>query len=214
MKKVRALPTTRKSSTSKDYIIRRAIECFAKKGYEASTFDYIAKQGGISRPLITHYFPKKEVLLLACVKNVSESAARLVEERMIKCQPHPWELLKCYIAANFEWAEKEPFQLRFWVIFCFYCAWITEYRRINQQLKYNARERILRLLLSGQSLKLFKFQGDPVLFSRTLHDTLYARILGIVTEGETPDFVKARREMEEIYAKLLGLNLGSVTNRI
>ena len=66
---------------TRESLIRRAITCFSKKGFEATTFDAIAKEAGVSRPLVTHYFKRKDDLFLACVQHVGASAQAIEAAR-------------------------------------------------------------------------------------------------------------------------------------
>jgi AcrR family transcriptional regulator len=50
------------SAEREAHIVRRAIECFAKHGFNVSTRD-LAKHIGVTQPLIYHYFGSKENLV-------------------------------------------------------------------------------------------------------------------------------------------------------
>lgn len=52
-----------KSDITKEKIIAATKECYKKYGYKASSMDIIAKEAGISKSLLVHYFSKKHYIL-------------------------------------------------------------------------------------------------------------------------------------------------------
>lgn len=65
-------------------IIDAAWSSFITSGLQSTSYESISKKSGVSKPLIQHYFPKKEDLVIAGVSKLRESsqvqAERMVEE--------------------------------------------------------------------------------------------------------------------------------------
>lgn len=63
-----------------DDISRSAWYLFATQGYSGTSYDDIAKESKTNRPLVQHYFPRKELLILGGITTLREEAAKQAEE--------------------------------------------------------------------------------------------------------------------------------------
>ena len=64
------------TGTTRDRILRAALEVFAQKGYHRALVDDIVRVSGTSKGAVYHHFPNKEALFLALV---ADFAGRLAE---------------------------------------------------------------------------------------------------------------------------------------
>lgn len=64
-------------------ILRESIEIFLEHGYRQTTMGTIAEACGITRPLLQHYYAKKENILAQYFYNVLEEAISFVATRLI-----------------------------------------------------------------------------------------------------------------------------------
>ncbi|WP_058302649.1 TetR/AcrR family transcriptional regulator [Gorillibacterium timonense] len=65
----------------KQVILRNALYCFARKGYQQTTIDDIAAQAGLSKGAIYHYFRSKEEIYFEVVnENTAGLNSKLAEE--------------------------------------------------------------------------------------------------------------------------------------
>lgn len=55
-------------------VLRLAAQSFNRHGYRATTLDALARQLGITKAALYHYFPNKDALLKACFDEVMEAA--------------------------------------------------------------------------------------------------------------------------------------------
>lgn len=73
-------------------VLRAARGVFARKGFAAAKIADIAAEAGISHGLVHHYFPGKEALFAAVIKETVEAWESLVEE-VRRLPGTPWERL-------------------------------------------------------------------------------------------------------------------------
>jgi AcrR family transcriptional regulator len=59
-------------------ITQAAIDVFLEKGYENTTMDAIAKNAGISKGGLYHYFPSKEMVLIFANEKISEKVQEIM----------------------------------------------------------------------------------------------------------------------------------------
>jgi TetR/AcrR family transcriptional regulator len=77
--------------TSRDKIIRGAIKVFANNGYEKASTTLVAKEAGISKGLIFHYFGSKDDLY---AKTYKEAVRLLVSQMTEQIDYHEPDLLR------------------------------------------------------------------------------------------------------------------------
>ncbi|WP_010632484.1 TetR/AcrR family transcriptional regulator [Sporolactobacillus vineae] len=83
-------------ASKEETILTAAIHEFAEKGFEQASTNRIAKQAGVSKGLIFHYFESKEKLFEACVNDaIAFSMKKLDYEKWDLCT-HLMEKLKQY----------------------------------------------------------------------------------------------------------------------
>lgn len=73
------MPRSKNETRRKD-ILQAAYECFTQYGYAKSSLDVVAKQTGISRPLIYLHFKNKEDLFAAMLEDLFEEKYALAQK--------------------------------------------------------------------------------------------------------------------------------------
>ena len=76
-------------------------ELFARHPYEELSMRRIAREAGISKALLYHYFPSKQRFFAATLSQAAEEVARLTE-------PDPRDALAASLAAFLAWVEEHP----------------------------------------------------------------------------------------------------------
>ncbi len=79
-------------SSTRDEIARAALRLFAERGYRETSMEEIAREVGISKPAIYHYFGSKEDLFRSLLRHIQELHHRAHDELRAKHLPLP-ELL-------------------------------------------------------------------------------------------------------------------------
>lgn len=86
-------------------LLERAVELFAMHGYDELTMAAIAREAGISKPLLYHYFRSKRDLFEAALTQASELHFRRMEPDPSR---PPAEQLMLSLDAFLGWIESDP----------------------------------------------------------------------------------------------------------
>ncbi len=74
----RGRPPSSDSALTRERILRAAMKIFAESGYEATTFQAIAAEIGLTRPAINNYFGSKPELYGAVVRRVCKAVSHAI----------------------------------------------------------------------------------------------------------------------------------------
>jgi AcrR family transcriptional regulator len=58
--------------TRRELIVESALRLILKNGYDRTTLDHVAAQAGVSKGLISYYFPNKDALFLAVLDRIHQ----------------------------------------------------------------------------------------------------------------------------------------------
>jgi AcrR family transcriptional regulator len=86
-------------------LLARAVELFAVHGYDELTMAAIAREAGISKPLLYHYFRSKRDLFEAALAQAAEELLRRLEPDPSR---PPGEQLVASLDAFLGWIESDP----------------------------------------------------------------------------------------------------------
>ncbi|MGZ3771725.1 MAG: TetR/AcrR family transcriptional regulator [Bdellovibrio sp.] len=139
-------------------IIEAAVHCFAKKGFEKTTLDMVAREAGIARSLLNHYFKGIEDIRLTSIKYVRLLFQNLAVEE-IKKGKSPTESIKLYVQSCFHWTENFKSHGKVWVAYLGLCISNQKHRELNSLAVQAGEERITALLNLGKSKNEFSFDS-------------------------------------------------------
>ena len=88
----------------KQAILSAGILCFGRSGYDKTSISEIAKEAGISKPAVFHYFGTKQDLFLYLIKYVRKE----LEAVLIEGTEDYFESLELYIKMQFQLVKKHP----------------------------------------------------------------------------------------------------------
>lgn len=140
-------------------IIDGAIECYAKSGVDGVTMDKIAKESGVSRPLVFHYFEDKREIFTLAVKRIRLNFQRVAIEAIQKAST-PTAKLKAYVESTFDWVESFPSHIRVWLLYLYQCSTDRADLALNTELVNTGHDRIMALLREG--IETGEFAKGPV----------------------------------------------------
>ncbi len=135
-------------------IIEAAVEDFASVGIEKSTYESIARRSKVSRPLVHHYFPDKEVLIERAITYVRANF-QSIAVKAIQGEEKSEHQLNAYIVSTFDWLKKYPAHVKVWLLFYYYCGIDAKYRKLNSDLVDMGHRRIKAILEIGHTQKRF-----------------------------------------------------------
>lgn len=93
------------SDDRRQRLLERAVELFAEHGYDELSMAAIAREAGISKPLLYHYFRSKRDLFEAALTQAAEVHLRRIEPN---AELPPGEQLVLSLDAFLAWIESDP----------------------------------------------------------------------------------------------------------
>lgn len=172
--------TSTKGDRRVQQIVEQAVELIAKSGYENLDFVKLAKKCKITRPLISHYFPNKESLLLAVVQYVGLRHQEFLLNAMPKAARGK-ELLHSYVAANLNWPLQCRSHARVWMHYLALAAIQDSEKSENTRSVDNGAQRILSIL--KQDIHLQKIPDQALeLKAKTIQLLITGTVISLITE--------------------------------
>jgi AcrR family transcriptional regulator len=124
-------------------LLERATELFATHGYDELSMAKIAREAGVSKPLLYHYFPTKRELFEAAL-------AQAAEEHLARTQPDPdappAQQLDASLDAFLTWIDEHRGAYEKLMR----SAGIPEVRELIDRVREDTAQRILTGLSSGR----------------------------------------------------------------
>ncbi|MGE0526210.1 MAG: TetR/AcrR family transcriptional regulator [Bdellovibrionales bacterium] len=173
------------------HILEAAIKCFSRRGMTGVTVEMIAREAGVARSLINHYFEGPEDVQMCAIKYI-----RLIFQKFcldaLSREPDPALMLERYIRCCFEWLQKSKTHALVWCAFLERCARLTNLRRLNTEAVRVGTERIETLLQSGVATGHF-----------SCHPTRVAKPLQIFITGAMVSFMSEAQENREEFIDMV-----------
>ncbi len=164
-------------------LLEAAIQCFDRKGFEGTTLNMIAREAGISRPLLNHYFKGMQEIRETSIKYIRVLFQKIAVDAMSKSE-RPDEMLKQYIEACFFWAENFKTHRHVWLRFLSSCGKSKSDRLLNTRSVNAGSERLAQLLSKGQSTGVFTC-SDHWQAARLIQLTVLGALTAYATENSS-----------------------------
>lgn len=139
-------------------ILESTIQCLERKGFGNVTLEMIAREAGVTRPLLKHYFEDLNELTMTAIKYIRLRFQKLVTDAMSQ-QKTPEGMLKSYVDSCFHWVDNTRTHANVWLSFLSLCAKKPSYRLVNTSAVEIGEDRIKKLLQNGQATGVFHFEN-------------------------------------------------------
>ncbi len=179
-------------------IIEAALRSYAKYGVDNTTYEKLASETAVSRPLIIRYFKNYDAIFSASVKFVRIHYQRWVIEE-IQRKNTPLEQFNAYVERSMSWPKRFPTHAQLWAFFYYQCARQKKYRNLNSQLSNMGERRIAALLAAIDGASDL---GPYLEKAKIVQMTLAGTILALYTENLGPRTRLVQKNMSEILLKL------------
>ena len=171
-----------KGEISRRKIIEAATESIALLGDRTTTFQVIADKCGVSQPLVVKYLKKRENIFPEVIKHILTKAVKWTEEKL-ENDPSPKNRIVNYIYVSYEIAYKIPHANRVFLEIHSQSSFNPVIKKINQDIKINARKRIAAIILDGVEQNEFKITAcQAKLYATNIHNLLTGFLLSLITE--------------------------------
>jgi AcrR family transcriptional regulator len=162
-------------------LLEAAISCYARKGFEAVTMEMIAREGGVSRAALSHYFKGVDEIRELSVKYIRLVMQKLAVDAMSK-ETDPEKVLSAYIGFCFEWVRNLRTHALVWLGFLHRCTGHTKLREINTLASLTGADRISNLIRKGISSGTFQYV-DPQSAARSVQALITGSLIMYVSEN-------------------------------
>jgi AcrR family transcriptional regulator len=178
-------------------VVETACRIFAKGSYHGSTTAQIARETGVTEPVLYRHFASKRELYLACLETVWERV-RVLWEKALEREPDPSEWLKAIGKAYLEArAAARIVLVDLWIQALTEAADDPEIRRALRQQVREVHEFVAGVIRRAQEAGGILPDRDPdaeawIFISLGLLSTIDHR-LGNIVGSEFEDIVASRR---------------------
>lgn len=104
-----------KNQQSRRKIVESALKEFSERGYGASSINTICNDGDISKGVLYHYFPDKDGVYLACVRECFDQLVAFLRSHVMPEHGDTRTQLQAYFSARLTFFEQHPLFQR---LFC------------------------------------------------------------------------------------------------
>jgi AcrR family transcriptional regulator len=191
-----------KSQAQQIKIVQAAIKSFAHHGIEKTSYTNLAKDCGISRTLIHHYFPTLDSLFLLGANYARQTLLECAAEGLRRHPSDERKQLNGYIHGCFRWVELFPDQAKFWMLYFYQSSLGGTAKSENTAMVRAGHQRIQALILTGKEKGYFHFK-DAALTSKAIQVLITGAIVTIITENDYLSLKNVTHDIQETVAKLL-----------
>lgn len=179
-------------------IIKAAITCFDKTGFEPTTFKKIALSVGVTQPLLYRYFKNKMDLFGACCISVAVESRTFVDN-YIDQRSSAADRLLAYLNGNLEWFGKHKNKAQILIGMYYFAFNDPNISRINNEISEIGTARVETHLAQIEH-ELGKEFKDLSRVARIIHNFLVGEIIKLqrsngnsrsgLTKEVTSEFIK------------------------
>jgi AcrR family transcriptional regulator len=129
-------------------LLEAAISCYARRGLDGVTAEMVAREAGVTRTLLNHYFEDMNDLRLTCLKYIRVLFQKLAitaigQRREVIDQLHN------YVESCFHWCETFRPHVLVWLAFLQQCGSNKASREVNTLATSVGQDRISALIEKG-----------------------------------------------------------------
>ncbi len=129
-------------------LLEAAITCFSRKGLDQVTLEMIAREAGVTRNLLKHYFKDLEDIRELSVKYIRLLFQRIAIDALASGEEADVMLAR-YVDACFYWVENFRVHALVWLAFLHRCSRDKKLRELNTLAGAVGEERIANLIRLG-----------------------------------------------------------------
>jgi AcrR family transcriptional regulator len=183
-------------------ILEAAIACYALKGWERVTLEMIAREAGVSRALLLHYFKDAAELRLFAIKYIRLRFQKLAISALVG-EKNPIEMIRAYVEACFTWVDKSRKHALVWLSFLHSASHNPKDRELNSAAVQTGTERIASLLVLGANQGVLR-EIEPAAAAKALQSLLMAGMICYASENFPDEGLEYRKCILNYCLKIAG----------
>ena len=191
-------PKTRRQAFA---LLEAAISCVAKHGFRGITLAKLAREAGVARSLLTHYFRDLDEILDFAIKYIRLLFQKLAV-RALSEGSSPRDMFERYLDACFTWVIRFRTHALVWLTFLHLCAVAPAKRALNTVAVRAGFDRLVALLERGRCAGDFRFD-DPAHTAALIQNVITGGLLCLVSEDHL-DVTLHQRRIRGACLSLLG----------
>jgi TetR/AcrR family transcriptional regulator, transcriptional repressor of bet genes len=167
-------------------LFEAAIKCFDNKGLENVTLKTIAREAGVTAPLLRHYFSGLAEIRELTLKYIGVISQKIVIDA-IHSTNDPVEMYKRYVQAHLYWSLNFKRHLRVWISFLAKTAKRKTDRAFNTLAISAGTHRIVELISAGKLAGSFTHSDNQVT-AKLIQTLILGWVIALATEElENPE---------------------------
>jgi AcrR family transcriptional regulator len=139
-------------------LVEAAIQCYSRRGFDRTTLTAIAREAGVTRPLLLHYFSDQDEIREYAAKYIRVILQRIAVDAISR-ESSPARMLEQYVNATFVWADTFRTHAVAWLSFLQCCTRDRHLRRVNNAAIQASTARLELLLEKGLNTGEFRFSS-------------------------------------------------------
>lgn len=183
-------------------LLEAAIGCYSRKGFDSVTMQMIAREAGVSRTLLSHYFESANE-----VRDLSIRYIRLLFQKIaIQAIEKPEaieEKLREYVRSCFYWSNNFRAHALVWLAFLHRCSSDTKLRALNTAAGAVGADRISGLIDAGRSQGIF-FAVDSHAAAREIQAVVAGGLILAISENLPDEAAFAESIVERCLTIAIG----------
>ncbi|HLQ70574.1 MAG TPA: TetR/AcrR family transcriptional regulator [Bacillota bacterium] len=183
-------------------ILQAALECFAEKGYYASTVDDIVRFAKLSKGSVYNYFDSKEDIFIGILRHEQKKSHKKLKNALDHIES-PLEKIKYWINTDIPYDLKKKKLMRVHVEFWLYSTGSPDVQHILTERFDIIFNMVKEIIEQGQQSGEFNQKIDPEQASEmfwSLHDGIWLHAVIGYDEARLEDHIK---EMEKVMLAYL-----------
>jgi len=169
-------------------LLEAAIACFARKGFEAVTLEMIAREAGVTRPLLRHYFRDIDDIHETAIKYIRLLFQKVAVVALAKGK-NPDDALSLYVQSCFDWVANSKTHAKVWLAFIYRCSQHKVSRELNTAAVRVGEERIIQVLELGLHRGFFNCNNSRVA-ARLIQTLVTGALVSVGSENVSPDYTE------------------------
>lgn len=174
------------------FLIEAMIYCLSRKGFSRISLAMVARQAGVSKPLLRHYFTNLDEMLVVAIKYIRLHFQQIAIDAISK-QKQPDQMIEAYLNSCFHWVKEFSDNSRVWLAFLHLCSHQKKFRELNTLAVQAGEDRIESMIYAGIQTGFFNTSD-----ARAAAKNLQVFITGALVSYVSEDLVDRKAFQESV----------------